>query len=277
MTLSARNNFFKGGIVLSALSLVFIAAGGYFALEYYPQAVEDARMRAGGLFQTLVAGGMSPAAYVPFFTMLAAALYSLISIMLVHHFFEKTQSPEILFFGLFIISLSFEFVRLMVPLRAILDFPAMYVISASRLLFFARCFGLFSLFAASVYAAGFDAQKQQGTFLIMLLAALIIAIRLPIDGISWNSALLLWSGYQTMFVMVEAGIIAVTLLTFFISAYTRGSKAYVYVGIGTFLMFIGRNILVNSDTWITPLPGLLALAAGTWLIASHLRREYLWL
>ena len=86
-----------------------------------------------------------------------------------------------------------------------------------------------------------------------------------------------WNGYRAMFAIVEAGILAVTILTFFIAAYTRGSRAYAFIGLGTLLVFAGRNILINSDTWITPLPGFLSLVAGTWLIASRLRQEYLWL
>jgi len=277
VTLSTRNDFFKGGIILAALSLGLIAAGGYFAFSAYPEAAASAAMRPGGIIQHFMEGRVSPSAHVPFFTMLAAVLYSLISIILINYFFEKTQSPEILFFALFVISLSFEFIRLMIPLRTVFPFPAMYIITGSRVLLFARYFGLFSLFAASVYAAGLDAQKQQNTFFLLVLSALVIVIRLPIDGIVWDSALMPWGGYRAMFAMVEAGILAVTMLTFFIAAYTRGSRAYVFIGLGAFLVSAGRSILINSDTWITPIPGFLALAAGTWLIASRLRREYLWL
>ncbi|MCL2233869.1 MAG: hypothetical protein FWB99_12435, partial [Treponema sp.] len=272
MTLSARNDIFKGGIILSALSLILIALGGYFAFSAYPDAMASAAMRPQGIIQGLMEGRLEPSAYVPFFTMLAAVLYSFISILLITHFFEKTQSPEILFFGVFVISLSFEFFRLMVPLRTVFIFPSMHLITASRILLFARYFGLFSLFAASVYAAGLDVQKQRSTFFVLVLAALVIALRLPINSIVWDSTLMPWSAYQSMFAMVEAGILVVTVLTFFISAYTRGSRAYVFIGLGTFLVFTGRGLLINSDTWITPVPGLLALAAGTWLIASRLRQ-----
>ena len=275
MTLSARNDFFRGGIIFAALSLAFIAAGGYFAFPAYPEAAAAAAMRSRGMIQALI--DREPSAYVPFYTMLAAGAYSFISIILINYFFEKTHSPEILFFGLFVVSLSFEFVRVMVPLKTIVPFPAMYLITGSRILLFGRYFGLFSLFAAAVYAAGLDAQKQQNTFLILVLSALVIAIRVPIDSLVWDSTLVPWNGYKSMFSLVEAGILAVTILTFFISAYTRGSRAYVFIGFGTFLVFIGRSILINSDTWITPLPGLLALSMGTWLICSRLHREYLWL
>ena len=277
MTISARNDYFNIGILISSVSLGLIALSAHFVFSAYPEAAESAAMRPAGIILSLLENRVSASAHVPFFTMLAAVVYSLFSIILIGYFFEKTQSAEILFFGLFVISLSFELLRLMVPLSTVFAFPAMYLITGTRVLLFARYFGLFSLFAASVYAAGFDVQKQQSTVFVLLLAALIIAIRLPIDAIVWDSTLMPWSGYRAMFALVEAGIISITMITFFIAAYTRGSRSYMFMGIGSFLVFTGRNMLISADTWITPLPGFLALAAGTWLMASRLRREYLWL
>jgi len=277
MTLTVRNNFFRGGIVFVTLSVILIVVGGYFAFSAYPASVASASMRPWGVIQKIIENFAKPSAFVPFWTMLTAAGYSFFSMILIYYFFEKTQSPEIFFFGFFVISLSFEFARIMIPLNGVFPFPSMYLVSASRVLLFGRYFGLFSLFAASVYAAGLDVQRQQNVFFIIVLAALIISLNVPIDSLVWDSSLAMQNGYQTMFTMIDAGILIVSMLTFFISSYTRGSKSYITIGLGTFLVFAGRNILLNSDTWITPFPGLLILAAGTWLIASRLHREYLWL
>jgi hypothetical protein len=76
---------------------------------------------------------------------------------------------------------------------------------------------------------------------------------------------------------VETGIILITAITFFVSAYSRGSAEYVFIGIGVFLVYIGRNMLLGADTWITPIPGLATLIAGTWFICSRLHQVYLWL
>jgi hypothetical protein len=196
---------------------------------------------------------------------------------LIYHFFEKTQSPEILFIGFFVISLTFEFARLIIPLKAVLPVPAFFSIAASRVLFFGRYFGLFSLFASGVYAAGMDAQKQQSFLLMLILAAMVIAINVPMDIFVWDSTFMARSGYRFMFSVVEAVVLALTIASFLISAFTRGSRSYVLIGIGVFLAFAGRSILINSDTFITVLPGLAILSAGTWCICSRLHLEYLWL
>jgi len=277
MTLSTRNIFFRGGIIVAALSLILVAAGGYFAYPAFPGAAASAAMRPDGIAQKLVSHLAEPSPYVPLWTILGSVAYSLISIALIYHFFEKTQSPEILFIGLFVISLTFEFARIVIPLKNVFSLSALLLIAAPRVLFFGRNFGLFSLFASGVYAAGLDAQKQQSFLLMLILAAMVIAFNVPMDTSVWDSTFLVFAGYRFMFSVVEAGILAITIASFLISAFTRGSRRYVLIAIGVFLAFAGRSILINSDTWVTVVPGLAILSAGTWCICSRLHLEYLWL
>jgi len=277
MTLSVRNNFFRGGIILAALSLILIIVSAFFAFQAYPQTAESASLRSSGLVQRLIEGFTVPDAYIPFWTMVAAVAYSLIGITLIYYFFEKTQSPEILFFGLFVISLSLEFVRIIIPLKQVFSFPAMYLITAARVLLFGRYFGLFSLFATGIYASGLDIQKQQTVFFMQILASLIIAFNVPVDSLVWDSSFKMLNGYGSMFAVVEGGILLVTVVTYLISAFTRGSRRYIFIGLGALMAFAGRNILINSDTWLTPIPALILLFAGTWLACVMLHKEYLWL
>ena len=277
MTLSLRNNFFKGGIVLAALSLSLVALAGYLAYPAFPNASASSAMRSQVIVQLLVRGFADPSAYIPFWTILLAVLYSLVSIILIYYYFEKTQSPEILFIGFFVLSLTFEFARIIIPFRMIFTFPAKYLITTSRVLLFGRHFGLFSLFAASVYAAGLDPQNQYNVFIIQVLAALVIAMNVPIDSLVWDSTFMLWNGYRSMFSILEIGILIVSMITFFVSAYTRGSISYVFIGIGVFFAFAGRSILINSDTLIALLPGFVLLVIGTWFVCARLHKVYLWL
>ena len=277
MTLLARNNCFKAGIILAALSLSLVVIGGFFAFSAFSEASASSVNRSGGIILRLVENFAAPSAYAPFWTLLVVVAYSLISIALVTYFFEKTQSPEILFIGFFLISLAFEVARLAIPLRTAYPFPAMYLVAATRILLFGRYLGLISLFVASIYAAGLNAHKQQNVLLMLVMAALVITANIPIDGLAWDSTFKLLSGYQTMFGMVETGLLAMTVLTFLVTAYTKGSKRYVFIGIGAFLLFAGRNTLLHSDTWLSPGFGLALLVAGTWLVCSRLHQEYLWL
>ena len=277
MTLLVRNSFLRAGIIIALLSLAIVAVSGYFAFPAFPEAAASAAFRSGGIIQELIDTYTEPRYYVPFFAMVSAVVYSLVSIILILYYFEKTQSPEILFFACFVISLSLEFVRIIIPMKWIISFPDMYMITASRILLFSRFFGVFSLFAAGAYAAGLDEQKQQNAFFILIIASMIIAMNVPVDSLVWDSSLKMQYGYGSMLLTVEIGIVLVTVVTFFISAYTRGSKTFRSIGMGIFLAFVGRNFLLVSDTWLTFIPGLLFLAFGTWYTCTQLHREYLWL
>jgi hypothetical protein len=276
MTLSARNNYFRIGIALSFLSLVITLALAFITFPVYPQ-VEAEAIRTTGIFQSLVSRFFQPQAYAALATMILSALYAFVAMIFIYYFFEKTQSPEILFVGLFVSAFAFEGLRALAPLKEVWEFPSLYLILGARTLLFARFFGIFSLFAASVYAAGLAEQKQGNIVFIVAIAALVIALGAPIDSLAWDSSLMLLHGYPSMLKMVEVGIMLITMISFLISAYSRGSREYIVIGLGSFLVFLGRSMLFSADTWITPLPALLLLAGGTWIICVQLHRVYLWL
>jgi hypothetical protein len=277
VTLSERNTFFKAEILIAALFFIFLAAVFITIIPAFPVDAEETLRRAPGILQNFINPLLGPSAYAPFASIAASAIYALLTLILIYHFFEKTPSPEILFFALFVLSLSFEVMRLMTPLQKFRQIPALYLLMAARMLLFGRFFGIFSLFTASVYAAGLEMQKQQNIIMIIALITLVIILGVPIDVLSWDTSYSMITGYTALFRMVEAGVLLITLLSFLISAHTRGSNEYILIGVGSFLVFLGRNLLFTADTWATPLPGFLALSAGTWFICTRLHKVYLWL
>jgi hypothetical protein len=276
MTLSERNLYFKAGIFFSVAALGLVIATASMILPVYP-VLTAAGQRTSGLVQSLIGRFLQPAPYVPFITILASVVYSLVTAVLIYYFFEKTQSPEILFVVFFILSFAFEAARIMVPIRMKFELPNVFLVMAWRVLLFGRYFGIFSLFAASVYAAGLQIQKQGSFIFVIAAAALVIALGVPIDGLSWESNLSMINGYSSMFRLVETGIAVITVISFFIAAYSRGSREYTFIGIGALLVYAGRYLLLTADTWVTPFPGLVILGLGTWFIASYLHQVYLWL
>jgi hypothetical protein len=85
------------------------------------------------------------------------------------------------------------------------------------------------------------------------------------------------NGYVSLFRLIEIVTFLITTISFFIAVWSRGSFEFVYIGIGSALVFLGRNILLNADIWAGLPTGLLFLTAGTWLICTKLHKVYLWL
>jgi hypothetical protein len=277
MTLSERNAVFKTGIFIAAAFVLLTGGVSFIAIPAFPAAAGESSRRAPGIIQSLISRFLEPNPYVPFASVLGAGLYALVTIILISYFFEKTQSPEILFFALFALSFSFEAIRLLVPLKKIYPVSPLYLVMAFRVLLLSRYFGIFALFVSSLYAAGLEIQKQRTMFLAITVAAMVIVMGVPIDALSWDSGFSMINGYTSMFRMIEAGVLLITMVSFFISAYSRGSREYIFIGAGSFLVFLGRNMLLSADTWISPAPALIFLGVGTWLICTQLHHVYLWL
>ena len=276
MTLANRNRVFISGIAASVISLVIVIAAALLIFPVFQEAQSLSIQRSQSILQRLIINFTEASPYIPFITITTSVIYSFIGIVLLYFFFEKTQAPEILFIGIFIISFVFECIRIMVPLKMVMEMSGSYLTTGSRVLFFGRYLGLFSLFAASILSAGMEVQKHESIIFICATASLIFAIGVPVDGLAWDSSLLLLNDSST-FIMVQAGIYLAATLSFLISAYIRGSNEYIIIGLGAFLMLIGRNILLGSDTWLSFIPGFLILSFGTWLMCSKFHRIYMWL
>jgi hypothetical protein len=277
MTITVRNYYLRVGIIISFLALAAVIAAAFFVLPGLKAIEALASERALRIFRTTHAAFFKPVPYIAYISMGLAVLYSLVAVILIYYFFEKTQSPEILFVALFVLSFSFEALRIMPGFRNISRLPSIYLVMGCRAALFGRYFGVLSLFTAGVYAAGLSEQKQGNIIFILALVTLTVALGVPIDGLSWDSSLMMISAYPGMFSLIEVLITLLTGLSFFIAARNRGSKEYYLVGLGSLLAFCGRALLLGADTWITPLPGLLMLCWGTWLICNELHRVYLWL
>jgi hypothetical protein len=273
VTLTTRNFFILAGIGLSLATLVAALIFAYQVIPLLPSLADEAVKRS-------VSYGLphwQVNVYVPFATMLAAVFYAVVIQTLVYQFFEKTQSSEIYFFALFAFSLTFDCGRMFIPLQRIYALPQAFPVAAERLELFGRLFGFLALFASSIYATGFKAQKQGTVFFAIALVSLLFAIRIPIDPLAWDTSLRLNSGYRSMFYVVELVIALLSAASYFVSARLRGSKEFVQSGIGVLLVFGGRMFLLDADTIFTPLPAFACLVIGTWLICKSLHRIYLWM
>jgi len=277
MTLPNRNAVLKAGIGVSLAFLLIGIAASPMTIPVYAQMETEAVLRSEGLFYALFGRHLEVRLLAAHFVALALALYSLFAVAFIYFFFEKTQAPEILFVAFFAISMAPETLRMTIPLGQVHEIPSLYLMIASRVVLFGRYFGVLSLFAASVHAAGYQSQRQGNAILLIVAAALFIALSVPVDTQTWDSSLAMLSGYASMFRLIEAGIGFITVASFFVATLPRGSREFVFIGTGSALALLGRGILLSADTWAGLPAGIVPLAIGTWLMCTRLHRIYLWL
>jgi hypothetical protein len=276
MTLSERNTFFKAGIAFCAVSSLLLLAASFLVVPVY-QTMEENTRRPSDLVHVLFSRFLGVNYTAVHSSVAMAVLFSIIGVILIYSFFEQTSAPEILYIVIFTMSFSFETIRVLFPLHLIFDIPSFYLLMASRVLLFVRHFGIFSLFAASVCAAGLEVQRTSTIIMVIFIAALVITFSVPIDTQNWDTSLNMVRGNTYMFRLIEAAVFLTTVISFFVAANVRGSKDYANIGIGIMLALIGRGLLLNADNWAAPVPGILLLSAGIWFVCSKLHKIHLWL
>jgi len=276
MTLSERNTFFKLGMVFCAIVTLLVIAASFLVIPMYSTMEENSR-HPPNLIQ-FITGLFLKTDYLAVHSSIAlAVLFALISLILIHSFFERTSAQEILYISFFTFSLSLEAVRLIVPLHLLNIFPMFYLITAARILLFARYFAIFSLFAASICAAGLEVQKTRNMILFLIVPALVISLGAPIDVQSWDTGFVFIKGYTSMFSMIKILAFITTTANFFVAVKVRNSKEYIYVAIGVGAAMAGRYVLIGTDNWAGSIAGILLLVFGTWFVCSKLHKIHLWL
>jgi len=307
MTLSERNIFFKAGIVFCSICTLFVLAASFITIPQIDQLIgtlygqemkhvlyqgtdhvflgletleakeEENIRRPSGFFQFLTGGLLKNSYIAVHINLVLTVIFSLVGIILIHSFFERTSAPEILYIAIFTIAFAFEAIRLVLPLHFIFNFPSFYVRIVFRLLLFIRYFSLFSLFAAGLCAAGMEVQKTRIVIFIIIIASFIITMGVPIDVLNWDTSLNMVNGYASMFKMIELLAFITTVISFLIAKKVRGSAEYNYVALGVLLASAGRTIFIGTDNWAGPVFGILLLSAGTWFLCSKLHKIHLWL
>ena len=276
MTLTQKNVFFKTGIAFCGISTVLAAAASFFVFPVYSSMAENTR-RPAGVIQAIIGRFLEADYSAVHVSILLLVLFSIAAMIFIYNFFEQTPAPEILYIAIFVISFSFEIIRLLLPLRLVFDIPLLYLLIASRVLIFSRYFSLFSLFAASICAAGLDVQNARNIILAIFIATSIITFGVPIDTQNWDTGLNMIKGYSSMFKLLEAAVFLATVISFFVAVKVRGSKEYAYIGLGAMAAMTGRYFLLTADNWVSPFPGILLLAFGIWFICSKLHKMHLWM
>ncbi|MDR3301676.1 MAG: hypothetical protein LBT01_04000 [Spirochaetaceae bacterium] len=275
MTLSRHIQILKAGIAVSAAVLAGIVAVSWQILPFFPDIVQSAKNRSEfSYFAGLLL--FPPAPYAAYISVLIALLFALAMFITVFYLFEKTQSIEVHFFIFFIFSFIFEVMRLGIPLYLKFNLPGLLLGFSARALVFFRFFGMFSLFAASLFAAGLTIEKEEHIIFPLVIITLFLSSCVPINTFTYDTSLFLANGYPIAFRAMGYLVALLTTLSFFYGAWRKGAKEYYFVGIGALLAFLGRNILLEADIYLLAAVGAVSLAVGAYFICKYLRRIYLW-
>lgn len=171
-----------------------------------------------------------------FIILLTKSLFLLIGSILLHIYFRKSLPSEVIFYSIYICSLS------MLCLRGLTDFllerTLFSILATGRTAYFLKYMSLFSLLGTSLFSFSIKKQKIGSWLLISLLTSLVISSILHFNTgiIERNYLPRVIYKYEEIFITISITII--TLLTYLKSGFDAKNRDFFYLSWATLLLSI---------------------------------------
>lgn len=272
MTLSLRNRLIRITIIFCFVLSAFYLASFFYLnkLHYFSlKTIKDLLIALNYFSPSLIDNALYEAIVTASFLF----VFSMISSILLFHYFKKKISPEIFFFILFILSLSLQSVRLFQLQLIMLQVSPFYGVLISRVFYFFKLFGMFCFFASSLFPVGVQFQKFGIILIIILLLSFTISALMPIDPTRMNIRFLYEISDPESLLVMTFSIRILTIINFIRVSLTTRSKNYLMVLIASVLIIAGDELLL-----VFPFPAIsIIIVLGTILYSRSLYRYYLWI
>jgi len=272
MTLSLRNTLIKVTLTLSItlfilylISFFYLNKGDFFSADKIISIISDQNNIPAEEIRSSI-----------FWTIITASFlfgFSVISSLLLFHYFKKKISPEIFFFILFILALSLQSVRLFQFQLLLINVSPFFGVLITRLYYFFRLFGLFCLFASSLFPIGIKFQKFETILISILLISFTLSALMPIDSTFMNSYFLYTISDSSSILLMTLSIRVLTIVNLARVAITTKSKNYILVLISSVLIIAGDELLLFFPI---PLIAITLILIGTAIYSRSIYNYYLW-
>ena len=273
MTITARSRlrllFLLFSILISCMSVFSYVFSQLFS--NYSQIPE--------YLSTLVNENMSFFSYSPLSVATVALLFSIISflsITYIHFAFRKIQSTEMFFFEVFLFSINFESLRLLVPLYSFSSFILIELSAISRSLYFFRFLGIFSLLAMSLFSIKVVTRRVFPITFFIFFVSLILSMSSPMDGTHISKLFMAGGIYLRRYLVLFFSCSLFLILSMIVSYVYNSIPERLHIIGGMLCLLIGYFILLYTQNYFNLFVGGFLFITGVVDIVKNIHSIYLW-
>jgi len=274
MTIATRNKFIRIGALIALALAITAVVCVIMVLAKKRLPAEMIGVRA-----TAVLGDLPFAHWSAHASIAAIAIYpffALVGLLYILFAFEKTQTVEITFFAACLFAISFEALRLFIPLYQTWIHGDFLAIAISRAVLVSRIFVLLALLASGIFTTGQTAQQLGPSVFLLAFFSFGLGSAIPINSSRMSGNFLVVPGYAGMIslFMLLLGFLAV--LSYLIPGKLRGIPEYRHAAGGLILFLAGYALLSLCDSWVFFGSGAALFIAGSCIYLERIHRYYLW-
>ncbi len=190
--------------------------------------------------------------------------------------FEKTKSPEILYYIAMLIGFFAQSIALCIPLFPNQSEYSLFFNSVSSVSFFGQIQILLSILFQGILVSQEEARDSDKFLGIISVTALIFAVIIPIDMTRIAFEYAPTYGFESLFQIIRIVFIIIVFGSMVLSPTSKKNKDYRNASIGFFGLCMGYAIIMQSTILIIFVIGLLALVIGTVFFLRKLHSFYMW-
>ncbi len=190
--------------------------------------------------------------------------------------FEKTQSPEVIYYAGFLAGCFLQALRISIPLFDLWIGYSSFLVFTARSNFAGQIFCALSLWFASFLSDEDSVQEADRNLAIALATAVLFSLFVPVNPATLNSAFLVSYGYSFLFELIFAILAIVSFFSFIIRGKKRSMSSCTRIALLFLIFYTGYRILSISDSIITLITGTTLLCIGSFLFLITLHKFYLW-
>ncbi|CAD7844462.1 hypothetical protein S1OALGB6SA_738 [Olavius algarvensis spirochete endosymbiont] len=275
MTLNLRRNLFN--ILLIPSLIVTLAAGLALIAWYRSQLFWDYEIpKLTALWWSIWRVATPSSLPWALHGIAFLSIFSLFCELVLRRRFGHSPSPEMFFMRFFILTLPFQAPRILLSLVSVGSLELSWSLTATRLAWFARFFGILSLLNISVFFGDISLRHSGLVLGMEFLIAIFIAATMPFDITQPLGNLLIRSGIETALALVIVSMELLIVLGLLGTAIMQGNPYY-YLLSGALLLVVAGMDLTFFLSKPLLIPGAVLLVAGVFFSAWTVQKIYQWL
>ncbi len=216
-----------------------------------------------------------------------SSLYVILSIVLfsfyvpvvgytVYFTFEKTKSPEMLYFFAMLIGFFCKTILLCIPLFSLQNGYTVFLQSISSIAFFGQMQVIVSILFQGVLVSQADTRDSDKFIGIVSVVALAFSVIVPIDVRGIATDFSPQYGFNSIFEVIRIVFIVITFASMYLSPTSKKSDDYKKASIAFLVLCIGYVILLDTTRLANFCVGSACLLLGTIYFLRKLHRYYMW-
>jgi hypothetical protein len=209
-------------------------------------------------------------------TLICEILFAAAAMTILYFSFRKTTSPEIFFFIIFLVSMSFDSLKATFTLLEVMSFSPAYGALITRAVYFGRFLGTLAILTGGLFFLGAEYQRMEIYLGVAFLLALSLSAAVPVDITETEANLLFRLGNARELGIISALFLGFGVFNYALFAVQNSSRDHVLMAGGLALVIAGREMLFFMNNTFAIIAAFLMLIVGTTLFGERSHAVHLW-